>query len=67
MQGIKSFGVRFPIILKLFQFVTLESMTYVTSNVKASFMLLIPFVAVVAPCDLWLVITYASTIRNDVL
>jgi hypothetical protein len=34
----------------------------VTSNVKASFMSLIPFVVVVTPCDLWLVITYASTI-----
>jgi len=42
-------------------------MTYVTSSVKASLMLVIAFVAIVAPCDLCLVIIYANTIRNDVL
>jgi len=48
--------------------VILESMTYVRLGAKVSFMSMITFVAIVhAPCDLCLVITYVSTIENDVL
>jgi hypothetical protein len=70
LQGVKSFRVRFPIIniFKLFRFVILESMTYVRLGAKVSFMSMITFVVIVhAPCDLCLVITYVSTIENDVL
>ncbi len=67
MQGRKSFGVRFPIIFKFFLFVTLESMTYVRPSAKASFISIITFELIVAPCDLWPIIAYANVIRNDVI
>ncbi len=63
----KSFGVRFPIIFKLFMFVTFKNMTYVRPGAKASFISIITFELIVAPCDLWPVITYANVIGNDVL
>ncbi len=36
-------------------------------SVKVFFMSMITFVKIVAPCDLWLVIAYASIIGNDAL
>jgi hypothetical protein len=44
-----------------------KEMTYVMLSVKASFMSMITFVKIVALCDLWLVIAYASAIGNDAL
>ncbi len=41
-------------------------MTYVMLSGKASFMSMITFAKIVAPCDLWLVIAYVSITGNDV-
>jgi hypothetical protein len=46
---------------------TLKNMTYVMWSVKVFFMSMITSVKIVAPCDLWLVIAYASIIGNDSL
>jgi hypothetical protein len=52
LQGVKSFGIRFQIILKLFQFGTLKYKTNVRQCVKVFFMSMTTFVAFVTPCDL---------------
>jgi hypothetical protein len=44
-----------------------KNMTYVMLSVKAFSMSMITFVKIVALCDLWLVIAYASVIGNDAL
>ncbi len=67
MQGTKSFGIRFPIIFKLFLFVTLESMTYVKPSAKASFISIITFELIILPCDLCPIIAYANVIGNNAL
>ncbi len=52
---------------KFFLFVTLKSMTYVRPCAKASFILIMTFELIVAPCDLCLVIAYADVIGNVAL
>ncbi len=42
-------------------------MTYMKLGVKDSFMSMTTFVAIVAFCDLWPIIVYVTTIKNDVL
>jgi hypothetical protein len=60
-------SARYEIICKKYIFVTLKSMTYVRPSAKASFILIITFELIVAPCDLWPIIAYANVIGNDVL
>jgi hypothetical protein len=67
MQGMKSFGIRFHIIFKFFQFVTLESMTYVRPSAKAYFISIITFELIVVLSYLCPVITYADVIGNVAL
>jgi hypothetical protein len=67
LQGVKSFGVRFLIIFQIVLIcdswkhdiceVKCENFFYVNDN----------FYAIVAPCDLRLIVTYASTLGNDIL
>ena len=67
LDGIKSNGINRPVIFKLVRFVILDNMTYVSPGANALRMSTTTFVEMVAPCDLYHVIAYASTMENPLL
>ena len=67
LDGIKSDGINRPFIFKLVQFVTLDNMTCVSPGANALQMSTTIFVEMIAPCDLYHIIAYASTMENSLL
>jgi hypothetical protein len=64
---IKSNGFKLLQIIKFARFVTLDNITYVRPRVHESLTWTRTLDVIVAPCALWIVITYVNTIGNDVL